>query len=96
MHQLSSFLPPVRKAPRYSVRPFYTTIFVFTTLTVLSLLIAWAGKGQAHRATASTLLVKRDGEPEVSPKSYKPVSFDTARRLIFTLLCDMNTVPSSP
>ncbi|KAJ5975284.1 Sodium/calcium exchanger membrane region [Penicillium waksmanii] len=58
------FLRPARKVPRYSVRPFYTSIAVFTTLTILSLLIAWVGKGQADRTTAGTLLLKRDNEPE--------------------------------
>ena len=60
-----SFLRPARKAPRYSVRPFYTSLGVFTTLAILSLLIAWVGKGQADRTTAGTLLVKRDKKPEV-------------------------------
>ncbi|KAJ5082060.1 Sodium/calcium exchanger membrane region [Penicillium argentinense] len=66
MNRLSSFLrPAARKAPRYSVRPFYTTILVFTALATLSLLISWSEKDTAHlRTAADPLLVKREGEPE--------------------------------
>lgn len=61
----SSLLRPVRKVPRYSVRPFYTTIVVFTTLATLSTLIAWFGKGHVHPTSTGTLLFKREDEPEV-------------------------------
>ncbi|KAK5806879.1 hypothetical protein VI817_001137 [Penicillium citrinum] len=60
----SSLLRPVRKVPRYSVRPFYTTIVVFTTLATLSTLIAWFGKGHVHPTSTGTLLFKREDEPE--------------------------------
>ncbi|CAI7674392.1 unnamed protein product [Penicillium pancosmium] len=73
-----SFLRPARKAPRYSVRPFYTSLGVFTTLAILSLLIAWVGKGQADRSTAGALLVKRDNEPELyycALPNAKPLAF---------------------
>ena len=65
MLQPSSFLRPARKAPRYSVRPFYATIVVFTTLATLTTLIAWFGKGYAHPSSTATLLFKREDEPEV-------------------------------
>lgn len=58
--------PAVRKGPRYSVRPFYATILVFTTLAVLSLAWDTAGNGQVHlRTTAGVPLFKRKDEPEV-------------------------------
>lgn len=69
MNLLSYLLQPaVRKGPRYSSRPFYATILIFTTLVVFSwaLNIARGGQdGQVHQGTAAGVsLVKRD-ESEV-------------------------------
>lgn len=69
MNPLSCFLQPaVRRAPRYSVRPFYATILIFTTLVVFGWVLNIAGggqDGQVHQRTAAGVsLVKRD-ESEV-------------------------------
>lgn len=67
MNALPSFLrPAVRKGPRYSARPFYTTILVFTTLAALTWTIRASGNGQVQQRTvAGVSLLKREDEPEV-------------------------------
>lgn len=67
MNPLSySLQPAARKGPRYSVRPFYATIVVFTALAVLSLTLNGARSGWTQQgAAAGVSLSKRDDEPEV-------------------------------
>lgn len=69
MEPLSPFLQPaVRNKPRYSVRPFFATIVVLTTLVVLTWALAGNDDEQAHRRTASgVLLARQEDEPEVPP-----------------------------
>jgi sodium/potassium/calcium exchanger 6 len=69
MNALSSFLQPaVRRGPRYSARPFYTTILVFTTLAALTWAIRSTGTGQLQQRTAAGVsLLKREDGPEVPP-----------------------------
>ncbi|KAJ5312302.1 hypothetical protein N7508_003132 [Penicillium antarcticum] len=68
MNQLPSFLQlAVRKKPRYSTRPFYTTLLVFTVLATASLVFSGASKPVTFAqssATAGVNLFKREGEPE--------------------------------
>ncbi|KAJ5127434.1 hypothetical protein N7448_008213 [Penicillium atrosanguineum] len=66
MNALPSFLQPaVRKGPRYSTRPFYTSILVFTTLVALTFAVRNIGSGQVHQRTAAGVsLLKREKEPE--------------------------------
>ena len=64
----SSLQPAVRKGPRYSARPFYTTILVFTTLVALTWALRASGNGQVQQRTAAGVsLIKREHEPEVPP-----------------------------
>lgn len=67
MNPLSHFLQPaVRRGPRYSVRPFYATILIFTALVVLSWTVSVVGNGPARqRTTAGVSLFKRVEETEV-------------------------------
>ncbi|KAJ5677372.1 uncharacterized protein N7477_003005 [Penicillium maclennaniae] len=66
MNALPSFLQPaVRRGPRYSTRPFYTSILVFTTLVALTFAVRSIGTGQIHQRTAAGVpLLKREEEPE--------------------------------
>lgn len=66
MNQLPSILQPaVRKRPRYSVRPFYTTLLVFTGLVVLSWALRSIPIGGSPKPAAKNLfLAKRGDEPE--------------------------------
>jgi sodium/potassium/calcium exchanger 6 len=71
MNQLLSFLQPaVRKQPRYSTRPFYTTLFIFTILATASWLFSATGKEHGQFTQAGTAaginLLKREDQPEVS------------------------------
>lgn len=71
MNQLPSFLQPaVRKRPRYSIRPFYTTLLVFTLIAAGSWILTVAGNKHGQSAQPGTAaginLFKRDGELEVS------------------------------
>lgn len=67
MNQLPFILrPAVRKGPRYSVRPFYTTLLVFAALVALSWAIRSNIIGQFPRRTpANVFLARRETEPEV-------------------------------
>ncbi|KAJ6109671.1 Sodium/calcium exchanger membrane region, partial [Penicillium sp. IBT 16267x] len=66
MNQLPSILrPAVRKGPRYSVRPFYTTLLVFTALVALSWAVRSNIIGQSPRSTTTKeFLARRENEPE--------------------------------
>ncbi|OOQ90883.1 sodium/calcium exchanger protein [Penicillium brasilianum] len=64
MNRLPSFLRPARSGPRYSVRPFYASLLVITTLAVASWTLGRYGNGQAHERTASGVLLRRADEPE--------------------------------
>ncbi|KAJ5675792.1 Sodium/calcium exchanger membrane region [Penicillium macrosclerotiorum] len=66
MTQLPIFLRPVvRKGPRYSVRPFYASLLVFTALAILSWSVAKAGSGQVREhSTTEWFLARREDEPE--------------------------------
>ncbi|KAJ5702852.1 Sodium/calcium exchanger membrane region [Penicillium malachiteum] len=66
MDRISSFLQPtVRKGPRYSVRPFYTTLVVFTALVVLSWTVRRVIIGESPRsASTNVFLFRREDEPE--------------------------------
>ncbi|CAI7640511.1 unnamed protein product [Penicillium viridicatum] len=64
MKPLSSFLQPaVRNKPRYSVRPFFATILVFSILVSLTWTLARTGDGKAQRSTPG-VLARREDEPE--------------------------------
>ncbi|KAJ5180451.1 Sodium/calcium exchanger membrane region [Penicillium capsulatum] len=65
MSPIPSFLQPaVRNKPRYSVRPFFSTIVVFTALVALTWTLGKA-EGQAHRRTTPVVsLLRREDEPE--------------------------------
>lgn len=67
MNQLPNILrPAVRKGPRYSVRPFYTTLLVFAALVALSWAVRSNIIGQSpRRTTTNVLLARRENEPEV-------------------------------
>ncbi|KAJ5120572.1 uncharacterized protein N7515_009960 [Penicillium bovifimosum] len=66
MNQLPSFLQPVvRRRSRYSVRPFYTTVLIFTLIASASWFLRSAqnGHGQfAQPGTAANTLFKREAE----------------------------------
>ncbi|KAJ5936358.1 Sodium/calcium exchanger membrane region [Penicillium verhagenii] len=66
MNQFSSILrPAVRKGPRYSVRPFYTTLLVFAVLVALSWALRSNIIGQSpRRTTTNVFLARRQDEPE--------------------------------
>ncbi|KAJ5806225.1 Sodium/calcium exchanger membrane region [Penicillium pulvis] len=66
MNQLPMILrPAVRKGPRYSVRPFYTTLLVFAALVALSWAVRSNIIGQSpRRTTTNVLLARRENEPE--------------------------------
>lgn len=94
MNSIPSILQPaVRKGPRYSVRPFYTSLVVFTGLVLLS----WAlrsGTTQEfpQRTSANVFLARRETEPDVgaSPQLYQLcITFlvELDGKLIFAL-CD--------
>lgn len=67
------FLRPARSGPRHSVRPFYVSLLIITTLTVASWTLAGHRNGQAHERTAAGVLLRRADEPgpEVSPLSHR-------------------------
>jgi sodium/potassium/calcium exchanger 6 len=68
MNALPSFLQPaVRKGPRYSTRPFYTTILVFTTLVALTWAVRSIEIGQVQQRTAAAVSLLKREEPEVPP-----------------------------
>ncbi|KAJ5747252.1 uncharacterized protein N7511_008948 [Penicillium nucicola] len=68
MNQLPPFLQlAVRKKPRYSTRPFYTTLLVFTVLGTASLIFSGANRPGLFAQSSSTAgidLLRRGGEPE--------------------------------
>ncbi|KAJ5663841.1 Sodium/calcium exchanger membrane region [Penicillium longicatenatum] len=66
MNQLPFILrPAVRKGPRYSVRPFYTTLLVFAVLVALSWAVRSNVIGQSpRRITTNVFLTRRGNEPE--------------------------------
>jgi sodium/potassium/calcium exchanger 6 len=71
MNQLLSFLQPAaRKQPRYSTRPFYTTLFVFTVLATASWWLSTTESEHGEHIQTGTAagisLLKREAEPEVS------------------------------
>lgn len=76
MNSLSYILQPaVRKGPRYSVRPFYATILVFTALVVLSWTARLAGIGPVQqRTTGGVSVFKREEESEVPNPSHETCS----------------------
>lgn len=90
MNPLSYFLQPAaRKGPRYSVRPFYATILIFTTLVIFGWVLNIAGggqDGQIHQRTAAGVsLVKRD-ESEVRYQQLRPRAM---RWKLIDTLCDL-------
>lgn len=75
MHQFPFTLrPAVRKGPRYSVRPFYTTLLVFAALVALSWAVRSNIIGQSPRRTTTNVsLARRENEPEVQCISVHPL-----------------------
>lgn len=71
MNRLPPFLRPARSGPRYSVRPFYASLLIITTLTVASWTLAGHRNGQVHERTAAGGLLRRADEPEVFPLSHR-------------------------
>jgi sodium/potassium/calcium exchanger 6 len=69
MNQLPYILQPAaRKQPRYSIRPFYTSLILFSVLATASWFLKSTAKehGQfTQGAAAGISLFKREGEPEV-------------------------------
>lgn len=68
MNPLPFLQAAVRQKPRYSVRPFFATIVVFTALVALTWTLAGNDDEQAlRRTTPGVLLARREDEPEVPP-----------------------------
>lgn len=70
MNQLPSFLQPAVRKPRYSIRPFYTTLLVFTLIATASWFLTGTTNEHGQFAQPDTGphidLFKREGELEVS------------------------------
>lgn len=70
MNQLPSFLQPAVRKPRYSIRPFYTTLLVFTLIATTSWFLTGTTNENGQFAQSGTELrtglFKREGELEVS------------------------------
>lgn len=82
MNRLPSFLRPARSGPRYSVRPFYASLLIITTLAVASWTLGRYGNGQAHERTASGVLLRRADEPEVFPLLSRGMINEANRTLV--------------
>lgn len=70
MNQLPSFLQPAVQKPRYSIRPFYTTLLVFTLIATASWFLTGTPHENGQFAQPGTGphidLFKRETELEVS------------------------------
>jgi sodium/potassium/calcium exchanger 6 len=70
MNQLPSFLHPAVRKPRYSIRPFYTSLLVFALIATAKFLFTSTTNEYAQVAQPGTgphgHLFKREGELEVS------------------------------
>ncbi|KAJ5498780.1 Sodium/calcium exchanger membrane region, partial [Penicillium expansum] len=68
MNQLPSFLQPAVRKPRYSIRPFYTTLLVFTLIATTSWFLTGTTNENGQFAQSGTELrtglFKREGELE--------------------------------
>ncbi|KAI2730935.1 hypothetical protein CBS147339_381 [Penicillium roqueforti] len=68
MNQLLSFLQPAVRKPRYSIRPFYTTLLVFTLIAITSWFLTGTTNEHGQFAQPDTgphiNLLKREGELE--------------------------------
>ncbi|KAJ5496984.1 Sodium/calcium exchanger membrane region [Penicillium fimorum] len=68
MNQLLSFLQPAVRKPRYSIRPFYTTLLVFTLIATAKWFLAGTANEHTQVAQQGTgpyvNLFKREGELE--------------------------------
>lgn len=69
MNKLLYFLQPAARKPRYSIRPFYTSLIVLSALATASWLLSTTGKEHVHFTQAGVAegisLFKREAEPEV-------------------------------
>lgn len=70
MNKLLCFLQPAARKPRYSIRPFYTSLLVLSVLATASWLLSATGKEDVQFTQAGVAeglnLFKRESESEVS------------------------------